>query len=166
MKRAVLAVLGCAALVLGCASYDGHTLVAGRSNAAEVEATMGTPDLRLRQDGESVWIYSRGPGGFHAYAVRLGPDGVMRSIEQRLTLENVGRVVPGKSTRRDVLELFGPPFETSTLPRLQRDVWEYQLLDVAFRWKLYVQFSADNVVREVLVLRHPDEDPPGAPDKP
>ncbi|MNC93226.1 hypothetical protein D3C83_98080 [compost metagenome] len=42
-----------------------------------------------------------------------------------------------------------------------REVWEYQLLQDAFRWKLWVQFSEDGVVREVLQMRHPDEDPPG-----
>ena len=148
-------------LLAGCASYDGHSLVPGRSTAAEVETTMGRPSEQRRRDGESIWYYSRGPLGFHAYAVRIGPDGVVRSIEQRLTVENVRRIVPGSTTRDEVRELFGPPFVVSELPRLQREVWEYQLLDVAFRWKLFVQFSADGVVREALQMRHPDEDPPG-----
>ena len=154
-----------AALLAGCAAYDGRTLVPGRSSAAEVEATMGQPSERIAKGGESVWYYSRGPEGFHAYAVRIGADGVLRSIEQRLTVENVRRIIPGSSTRQVVRELFGPPFLETRLPRLARDVWEYQLLDVAFRWKLWIQFSADGVVREVLQMRHPDEDPPGGGDK-
>ena len=52
-------------------------------------------------------------------------------------------------------------FMVSTLPRLQREVWEYQLIEVDFKWKLWVQFSPDGVVREVLQMRHPDMDPPG-----
>jgi len=52
-------------------------------------------------------------------------------------------------------------FMVSTLPRLEREVWEYQLLEVDFKWKLWVQFSPDGVVREVVKMRHPDMDPPG-----
>ena len=37
----------------------------------------------------------------------------------------------------------------------------YQLLEVDFKWKLWVQFSPDGVAREVLQMRHPDMDPPG-----
>ena len=154
-----------AALLQGCASYDGSLLVPGRSTAAEVKATMGEPSEVVSRGGESTWVFSRGPLGFHVYAVRIGPDGVMRSIEQRLTVENVRRIVPGRTTRAEVRELFGPPFEETRLPRLARDVWEYQLLDVVFRWKLWIQFSDDGVVREVLQMRHPDEDPPGHGDK-
>ncbi len=146
-------------LLAGCASYDGYTLVPGRSTADEVRSTMGVPSQTLSREGDSLWYYSRGPLGFHVFVVRIAPDGVMRSIEQRLTLENVQRVVPGTSTREDVRELFGPPFVVSELPRLQREVWEYQLRDVTFRWKLWLQFSSDGVVREVLQMRHPDEDP-------
>jgi hypothetical protein len=153
--------LAAVALISGCASYDGYTLAPGRSTAAEVEATMGVPSEKLSRDGELLWYYSRGPMGFHVYVARIGPDGVLRALEQRLTLDNVRRVVPGQSTRAEVRELFGPPFVVSELPRLQREVWEYQLLDVSFRWKLWIQFSADGIVREVLQMRHPDEDPPG-----
>lgn len=164
--RKILLALGCAAaLAAGCASYDGSSLVPGRSTAAEVEAAMGQPAERAERGGESIWWYPRGPEGFHSYAVRIGPDGVMRSIEQRLTVENVQRLVTGQSTRQDVRDLFGPPFVVSRLTRLQREVWEYQIIDVAFKWKLWVQMSDDGVVREVLQMRHPEMDPPGAGSK-
>lgn len=161
MKR-ILLVLACAAgLAAGCASYDGRTLVPGKSTAAEVEATMGRPADRLERAGESLWWYPRGPVGFHSYAVRMGADGVLRDIEQRLTVANVKKLVPGTTTRKDVRELFGPAFVESGLPRLQREVWEYQLLEYDFKWKLWLQFSRDGVLREVLQMRHPDMDPPG-----
>lgn len=160
--RGTLRVLACAAaLATGCASYDGRTLVPGKSTAAEVEATMGRPAEKLERPDGTIWWYPRGPLGFHSYAVRIGPDGVLRDIDQHLTLENVKRLVPGSTTRKDVRELFGPPFGAMRLSRLQREVWEYQLVDVNFRWKLWVQFSDDGIVREVLQMRHPDEDPPG-----
>jgi len=149
------------AAVAGCASYDGRSLVPGKSTAAEVEATMGRPAEKLERGGESIWYYPRGPMGFHAYAARIGGDGVLRAIEQRLTVENVRTLSAGATTKQQVRELFGPPFFESYLPRQKREVWEYQLLEVDFKWKLWVQFSDDGVVREVLQMRHPDMDPQG-----
>ena len=32
-----------ALLIAGCASFDGHTLVPGKSSAAEVKSMMGAP---------------------------------------------------------------------------------------------------------------------------
>jgi hypothetical protein len=144
----------------GCASYDGSGLVPGKSTSADIQATMGIPVERQSVGGESVWWYPRGPAGFHTYAVRVGADGVLKGIEQRLTVENVGKVVPNTWSKKEVRELFGPPFLVSSLPRLEREVWEYQLREVDFKWKLWVQFSRDGVVREVLQMRHPDMDPP------
>lgn len=161
MRTALVLAGWAAALAAGCASYDGRSLVAGKSTASEVEATMGRPTERMQRGSDSIWWYPRGAVGFHSYAVRMGADGVMRDIEQRLTLDNVKQIAVGRMTKADVRDLLGPPFVVSELPRLQREVWEYQLLDVVFKWKLWVQYSGDGVVREVLQMRHPDEDPPG-----
>jgi hypothetical protein len=150
-----------AALLAGCASYDGSSLVPGKSTGADIQATMGAPDERQASPGETVWWYSRGPSGWHSYAVHVGSDGVLKRIEQRLTVENVRKVAANTWTKKEVRELFGPPFLVSSLPRLQREIWEYQMLEVDFKWKLWVQFSPDGVVREVLQVRHPDMDPPG-----
>jgi hypothetical protein len=158
--KASLAIL---LLLAGCASIDGSGLVPGKSTAADVQAQMGAPVERQPAPGGGfVWWYPVGPFGFHSYAVTLGPDNVVRGVEQRLTVENVKLVRADEWTKKEVRELFGPPFFVSTLPRLKREVWEYQILDVAFKWKLWVQFSPDGVVREVLQIRHPDNDPPGA----
>lgn len=162
MRTLLTPIVLAAALAGGCASYDGRGLVPGKSTTAEVEATMGRPAEKMERAGETIWWYPRGPMGFHSYTARIGADGVLRGIEQRLTVENVGKLAPGTTTRKEVRELFGPPFVVSTLPRLMREVWEYQLVEVDFKWKLWVQFSDDGVVREVLKMRHPDMDPPGA----
>lgn len=161
MTAIPLRIVAATALLLaaGCASYDGSTLVPGRSSATEVEALMGRPAQTLQQSGEAVWYYPRGPAGWHTYAVRIGPDGVVRAVEQRLTVENIARLQAGSTTRQEVRELFGPPFETGYLPRQMREVWGYQLLEVDFKWQLWVQFSDDGVVREVLKMRHREMDP-------
>jgi hypothetical protein len=161
MRKCLIALACAAVLAAGCASYDGRTLIPGSSSAAEVEATMGRPAERIERTGESIWWYPRGPMGFHTYAVRMGADGVLRDIEQRLTVENLKRLAVGRMTRQEVRELLGPPFLITELPLREHEVWEYQLLEYDFKWKLWVQFSRDGVLREVLQMRHPDMDPPG-----
>lgn len=132
----------------------------GRATQAEVEALMGQPALRVERGGEVLLYYPRGPSGWHSYVARIGADGRLVALEQRLTEENVARVKAGVWTREEVRELLGPPFAVSVQPRLGREVWEYQFLDVAFKWSLWVQFSADGVVREVLQMRHQEMDHP------
>jgi hypothetical protein len=160
MKAGAVAWLAAVLLAGGCASYSGSSLIPGKSTAREVEALMGVPAQKLPgQAGETVWYYPRGPVGWHTYAVRVGPDGVLRGIEQRLTVENVKKIVPGKTTKQDVLALLGPPFEVSRLPLKPLDVWQYQFLDVAYKWILWVHFSDDGIVREVLQRPHPEQNP-------
>ena len=153
--RTFKAILLAAALLQGCASYDGRGLVPGKSAAGEVEALMGAPAEKLAEaNGDSVWFYPRNPTGPHSYAVRIGRDGVLRSIEQRLTVENLHKLMLDTTTAKQVRELLGPPWRVGRLERQQRDVWEYYMYDaVQVEHFLYVQFSGDGVVREVLLLR-------------
>lgn len=157
-KPAILALA--AALLCGCASYDGRGLQPGKSTAAEVEALMGPPaERRVSAEGGSVAYFTRGPLGRHTYAATYGPDGVLRSIEQVLTYENANKLVPGTTTRQQVRELFGPPGEVSRLPRQQREVWEYKWLYYDDKRVLWVQFSDDGIVREAINMHDFAADP-------
>jgi len=142
--------LACSVLLSACASYDGSTLVPGKSTAAEVEALMGPPDEKLASaGGSSDWFYTRPSGGV-TYAVSLGSDGIVRGVEQRLTEENIAKLEIGVSTQQSVRALFGPPYDKTYFERLQREVWGYKYRVVAERMVLWVRFSDDGVVREVL----------------
>jgi len=150
MRTALLAVFA-AIVAAGCASFDGRGLVPGSATVAQVEASMGRPDERLaKPDGSSVLYYSRNPIGRHAYAVTVGPDGVMRGIEQRLTRANMDKLVPGAMTSKDVREIFGPPFPATVGKSAfsQREVWEYKWLEVEDKRVLWVYFSPDGILRE------------------
>lgn len=156
MQRSVLATFLIAAAALsGCASYSGHGLIPGKSDAKDVEALMGPPAERLAiAGGDSVWFYPRNPAGGHTYAVRLSPQGIVLAVEQRLTVENLSKLVPGTTTAAQVRELLGPPWQVTRMARQERDVWQYRMEDGAMmRHDLYVQMSADGVVREVIMLR-------------
>jgi hypothetical protein len=151
-----------AALALAaCASFEGRGLVPGRSSAAEVEALMGPPaERRQAANGETWMYYPRQPFGRSMYVARVGGDGKLVAIEQRLTDENVARLVPGTTRAADVRALLGPPYGVTRFPRLEREVWQYHMRrygNPGMPFALYVQLSPDGVVREVLYQDEPED---------
>jgi hypothetical protein len=144
-------------LLAGCAGYDGRGLVAGQSTEADVLAVMGAPaERRAATGGETVLWYPRLPYGRASYAARIAADGKLIEIEQRLTEENLERLEKGKMTTEQVRDLFGPPNKVNQFPRMQREIWTYQMPAMT-EWKvLYVQFSPDRVLREYYYIDDPE----------
>ncbi len=139
----------------GCASINGRGLVPGQSTGKDVEALMGAPAERITvSGGDSLWYYPSQPMGRQTWAVRLTPAGVVRSVDQLLTEENLKNIVGGTTTAKQAREILGPPWRTSHNSRMQRDVWEYTMFN-ATQWDyfLYLQLSSDGVVREVLLMK-------------
>ncbi len=164
MKTHCAAICLATALLSGCASYSGSSLVAGQSTAAEVEALMGKPAERVdKAGGGSVLYYPRGPAGRQTYAVTIGSDGKVQSVEQLLTDANIAKLVLGTTSAREVREIFGPPARVTQLSLLKRDVWEYHMDESATPNLLAVQFSSDGIVREVYKMKdYSAETPSGA----
>jgi hypothetical protein len=155
-----VAAVALAALLTGCAGFSGSDLIAGKSTAAEVQASMGEPAEKLAlPGGDSVWYYPRGPLGRHTFAVTLGADGVLRGIEQRLTMDNVAKLVENRSTAKEVRELLGPPPTERAFPRLRRYVWIYPMQLVEELRILWVQFSPDDIAREIIETHDYASDP-------
>jgi outer membrane protein assembly factor BamE (lipoprotein component of BamABCDE complex) len=153
------------ALLAGCASFSGSNLLPGKSTRADVEATMGRPaDVLSRPNGDTLLYYSRLPYGREMYVATVGSDGVLRGIEQRLTRQNIAKVASGAQAK-EVRELLGPPFRSVHMSRMQRDVWEYPWREIADLRILWVQFSSDGQVREVIEMHDYESDPPSGPDK-
>jgi len=153
------------ALLAGCASYSGSSLVPGKSTRAEVEATMGRPaEVLSRPNGDTLLYYSRLPLGRETYVATVGADGVLRGIGQRLTRQNIAKVAAG-APAKEVRELLGPPFRVVRMKRMERDVWEYPWREIEDRRILWVQFSNDGQVREVIEMHDYESDPPSGPDK-
>ena len=137
-------------ILSGCASLDGRGLVPGKSTGKEAEALMGAPAARLKTaGGDEVLYYPRQPEGRVCYAVSVGADGVMKSMEQRLNRANFARIVAGKSTRDQVRELLGPPFHILDQRLKGVEVWEYPWLEIDEKRVLFVEISPDGVVRRV-----------------
>jgi hypothetical protein len=161
--KALLVVLA-ALLGAGCASFDGRTLVPGKADAKEVTALMGRPALELkRPDGESLAYFERYQTGPAMFVARIGADGVLRGIEQRLVYANIHKVREGMRAA-EVRELLGPPFSVSRLPRLQFDVWEYPWRHAVRELRvLWVHFSDDGVVSRIVEMHDYGRDPENGP---
>jgi hypothetical protein len=151
--RAISALLALG-LIAGCASYSGRGLVPGQSTAAEIEALMGpAAERRAGAGGETVLYFPRQPNGRETFAARLGTDGRLLTIEQRLTEANLTKLRAGATRADDVRDLFGPPFEVHRFAGLQREAWTYKMYGEGYRPKdLYVQFSPDGVMREAMMV--------------
>ena len=91
------------ATATGCASFSNSGLVAGKATGADVEAMYGRPAARVvKPDGGSVLYYPGGPLGHTSYAVVLGTDGKLQAIEERLTDENIAKIMVGTTTAQQV----------------------------------------------------------------
>ena len=148
------AALALAAFVLAAGCAGPQSLVPGQSTAADVQAAMGAPaHRRERPDGETWLFYPSQPFGRKVFVARVGPDGRLRALEQRLSEEYVAKLVPNHSRKDDVLDLFGPPYEAMTSARMQREMWSWHMRQAANEpVGLHVQMSPDGVVREIYLL--------------
>jgi hypothetical protein len=144
-------------LVSGCASYSGAGLVPGQSMVEDVQAVMGEPTaVKDTKDGERVLWYSKLPNGRESYAARIDPNGVLVSLEQRLTEENVAKLQPNVTTSDELFDLLGPPYRRFKYPLKDLEAWEYQLRTSPELRTLYVDVSPDHVVRNVYQLHDRD----------
>jgi len=148
----------CLLLAAGCASYSGRGLKPGVSTAVEVRQTMGEPVkiCTLGESGEN-WVYPRGPAGLHTYNAHIGKDGVLRSVENVLEDSGFAKVVRGKSSREDVLCLFGPPIEEIYYQARSELVWDYRFRDNwGYDARYHVLFNDAGVVTGTLQIRESD----------
>jgi hypothetical protein len=141
----------------GCASYDGRGLVPGEASAADIERLMGQPAEKAVQGGETVWFYTRAPEGRDTYAVRLTPEGRLVAIEQRLAKEYFDRILAGRSSKKDVRELLGPPLRMDP-DRKGGEVWDYRVMVDMRKFDFFVEFADDGLVRKAYLLHDPEYD--------
>jgi len=148
-----------AALLAGCATFNGSELIPGKSTVADAQARMGAPSQSLKlANGDSALYFSRLPYGRTMYVTTFGPDGVMKTIEQRMQYASFAKVVANTSNKADVSELLGPPGMQGRFDRQKRDWWEYRYYLAPDYRVVWVQFSDDGVVREMLDMLDPDEE--------
>lgn len=116
--------LGALFALLGC-DRTGE-LQPGVSTAAEVQAKMGKPAMEWREGDTRVWEYPFMPEGTRNYMLTIGPDDVLRAMDQVLTAENFARVRPGM-TRDEVRRLLGKPATIVVFAGKGEEVWDWKL---------------------------------------
>lgn len=155
-----LAALALVALLAGCSTFNPSRIVPGTSTAGDVTANMGEPAEKLAEaSGDSVWFYPWGRLGRQTWAIRVGADGTVRSVEQRLTEANIKRIEPGKTTIKEVRELMGPPWYSTYYPQRQLHTWTYPMFPGPIMdWMvLWVDFDDAGVVRSAIYTRDPEQ---------
>jgi hypothetical protein len=130
----------------GCVSYSGFS--PGVSTMYDVRSRAGRPsDVRFVH-GEEVWEYATGPEGVETHVIRFDSRGVVQSAEQVLTLDNIRRLTPGKTTREETRALLGRPGEVSMMNG--KEVWEWRFRPFGFIPEiLAVSFGGDGLVTDV-----------------
>jgi outer membrane protein assembly factor BamE (lipoprotein component of BamABCDE complex) len=91
-----------------------------------------------------------------SYAARIGADGKLIAIEQRLTRENFEQLKRGESRADDVRDLLGPPWRVDQYPRREREAWTYQAQGIAPQI-IVTYFSRDGVLREKEMFNDPEQ---------
>ena len=151
-------IIALAAVLLGagCAGsgYDGGDLTPGVSTMADVEKDMGPPkDRRAGPNGETILWFSRLPAGRVSYAARIGKDGKLIAVEQRLTRENLDSIKPG-AREDDVRDLLGPPQSIQWFERQQVNAWSYNAQGMVPQ--IYVvEIAKDGTVRKAYRIDDP-----------
>jgi hypothetical protein len=135
--RRLFSLLAAPLAVAGLAACDAVTLnelKPGVSTGYEVRDKLGKPGIEWRNDDGSVtWEYTRQPEGTECFMVTVGPDNVLKSIENVLTPQNFARVQPGW-TKDQVRRLLGKPRSVQVFALKKEEVWD---------WRLPPEFSAD-----------------------
>jgi len=143
----------------GCATYNGSHLVPGNSTAAEVQTTMGDPTEKTRAGNDTLWWYSRQLSREN-HAVVVGPDNIVKGVEQRLTEANLKHIAVGQTTLQDVHALMGPAHFVTRYRWRDGDSWEYLMNGGLVNstgsfddWMvLSVRFDSTGIVRDVTYI--------------
>ena len=118
---------------------------------------MGRPaDKRAGPDGQTIYWYPQLPWGRASYAARIGPDGTLLALEQRLVEENIKQVALGWSAEQ-VYDLLGPPWWPETYPRMERTAWTYPIRVVGHGYPKWFVVYLSTQDRKVVLTELMDD---------
>ena len=150
MKTLSLSAFFLGLLLAGCVAPGG--LVAQKSTNVEVRAALGNPtDVRFDRNGDELWEYALGPGGYETHLVRIGGDGKVKEVTQILTQERLMSITPGQTTKPEVRHLLGRPSDTSYPGTGEAWSWRYNQGGAQLGY-LVVSFNPDNTVKERMLI--------------
>lgn len=121
--RSLLLMLGALLSLLGCDRT--HELRPGVSTIVDIVDKLGRPTMEWQEGENKVWEYPFTPEGTRNYMLTIGPDGVLKAMEQVLTPENFAKVQPGM-TREQIRRLLGKPASVQFFDLKQEEAWEWK----------------------------------------
>lgn len=132
-----------AAILPACDSVVLHDIKPGVTTAVELRAKMGNPGFEFRnEDGSVTWEYSRQPAGVHCYMITLGPDQIVRSLDQVLTEASYAKAREGM-TRDQIRRLLGRPASSVVFDNLREEVWEWHIQGTPHNEETYLNIFFD-----------------------
>ena len=132
-----------AAILPACDSVVLQDIKPGVTTAVELRAKMGNPGFEFRnEDGSVTWEYSRQPSGVHCYMITLGPDQIVRSLDQVLTEANYAKAREGM-TRDQIRRLLGRPASSVVFDNLREEVWEWHIEGTPHNEETYLNIFFD-----------------------
>ncbi|MBL8421361.1 MAG: outer membrane protein assembly factor BamE [Dechloromonas sp.] len=132
-----------AAILPACDSVVLQDIKPGFTTAVELRAKMGNPGFEFRnEDGSVTWEYSRQPAGVHCYMITLGPDQIVRSLDQVLTEANYAKAREGM-TRDQIRRLLGRPASSVIFDNLREEVWEWHIEGTPHNEETYLNVFFD-----------------------
>lgn len=158
LLRHASALLLCLIALAGCAVDGLIHVTPGKTSLEEVRKVVGEPNARVElPGGMQTLYYSRQPFARESYAVRVGSNGIVTAVEPLFSAANFARLRVNETTDRQVRELLGPPYSVERMQRKPQTAWDYWTRLDAVPTRVWVIFSDDGVLREVVKL---DETPP------
>ena len=125
LRAGAAALLTCIMLA-GCSSFSPPER--GESTA-QVQSRMGAPmNVITLPHGGQRWLYSTLPMGREVHHADFDAAGQLVSYTQVLDFMHLSRTPIG-STRRQVLDFYGPPYEITEVASFKGKVWTYRFMD-------------------------------------
>ena len=144
-KRPVLLLAGALALT-GCANFEPAANVKpGYTNVAQVEQSMGKPDMTWRNaKGQVIQAaYSDQPAGFTTFMVYFNDQGVVTKVAQVMSDKYFAKVQKGMDGH-EVHRILGPERSVDHFSNLNQIDWNYG-------------YCSDNEGREVYSVSFDDK---------
>jgi hypothetical protein len=113
--------------LIGCDAVNLKDLKPGVSTGFDVRDKLGKPGIEWRNDDGSVtWEYTRQPEGTECFMATIGPDNILKRLENVLTPQNLARVQAGW-TKDQVRRLLGKPRSVQSFAMKKEEVWDWRL---------------------------------------
>ncbi|QNP47479.1 hypothetical protein [Diaphorobacter aerolatus] len=154
--RTVAATLLLGAALTGCAHFSAPEPGA---STAQVQSHMGAPlNVSTLPEGGQRWLYSTLPMGREVYHANFDAAGRLTSFNQVLDFLHLSRFPVG-STRHQVLDFFGPPYEITEVASFRGKVWTYRFMDdMNLRRLGHIHIGLDDRVAKVMFTDEPTAD--------